>query len=164
MMTICTVSFEGFMGFLVSVLSVLVTALLGWQICSIIDIKKWKIEIERKFYHALNNIDYSTALMYGRTSQMLSFSLIHIEKEEILYQTGASAMISIKMFCTLGCFTEANAIASSFYITLLNSDDCKLSKKQISSLIAELNKIPHHDKLQDYINIQNALIQRYKDL
>lgn len=136
-----------YVGVIVATLALLVTVLIGWQIWTLIDMKGLKNEFKKEINYLHNKSDYTTALMYGRTSQMIASSICGVCREEIKNQMLMNGIISIKMLLNLHAEVEYKAILKTMLEALKATNDITLSEKNIENLILSIGEIKKRDEI-----------------
>lgn len=140
--------------FVLGAFTLLVTLLVAWNIWSTIDVKSNKkeqdsrfIDIQRKFNHTQNEASYNMALMYGRTSQMISCSLANIGKEELKKDMLRSAITSVKMFANLSSEKEYNSILRTTLEAMAATEKIYLSEGDIDKLLLMIGEIQQRESI-----------------
>lgn len=143
-----------YIGVVVTILALLVTLLIGWNIWSMIDIKGVRkefntlnLDIQHKFNYLQNMTDYNTALMYGRTSQMIACSLADIGKEELKKDMLCSAITSVKMFANLSSDKEYNSILRTTLEAMTVTEKIHLSEEDVEKLLLMIGEIQQRENI-----------------
>jgi hypothetical protein len=143
-----------YMGVVVAILALLVTLLIGWNIWSMIDIKGIRKEfddlhsdIQRQFNYLHNKTDYNTALMYGRTSQMIACALADIGKEDRKKDMLRSAITSVKMFANLSSEKEYNSILKTTLEAMKATEKIHLQESDIEKLLLMIGEIQQRESI-----------------
>lgn len=144
----------GDMSFILGTFALLVTLLVAWNIWSAIDINGSQKEqearftdIQQKFNYIQNCADYNSALMYGRTSQMIACSLSNIGKIELKKDMLRSAIVSVKMFANLSAETEYNSILKTTLQAMKATDKVPLSEADIDNFLLMIGEIKQRENI-----------------
>ncbi len=143
-----------YVGVIVGILTLLITLLIGWNIWSMIDIKGLRKEFDslssenqRQINYLHNKTDYNTALMYGRTSQMIACALAEIDKDERKKDMLRSAIVSVKMFVNLESEKEYNSILGTTLEAMKATDKICLYESDIDELLLMIGEIQQRESI-----------------
>lgn len=115
-------------GVLVGILSLLVTTLLGWQIYSVIDIKKTVDEIKS---HTNRAQEETMARAYTSIMNQTSY-IIEGRENDDCYNAIANGLYACKHYHLAGNNKECSNLLS--ILSNFNKDKCSLNKKHIKDL------------------------------
>lgn len=123
-----TLGFD-YMGVIVGILSLLVAFLLGWQIYSVIDMKK---SIEEIKSNTNKRQEETMARAYTSIMNQTSYKVEGREEDDDCYNAIANGLFACKHYHLAGNKKECTNLLS--IMTNFKKDNCKLNQKQINNL------------------------------
>ena len=143
-----------YIGVISLVLSFSLTLLIGWNIYSIIDLKrlnkKYKIlekEAERNNNYMHNKIDFNNGLSMCFNAIGLACSISKESEEHAKYQMILQGAGGLKILSNLQEFEMCNCVAGIMMATIDDTKHIILNKVEVSELVSVLKEIPNMDKI-----------------
>ena len=143
--------------FIVAVLSILVVALISWQIYSIIDIRKIRKEVEDKRQAIVYEADRSALLSFVALSDFYYELLVKTssnEKEFKYLHYRISALVSASR---IKDYEYCNAIVRALLETIVE-EHLKLRKYNRQLLVALLLSVKEQNKIQDFQTLLQKIL------
>lgn len=133
----------------IAALSVLATILLGWNIWSVIDSKRFEDNVKKELNYTHNKIDYDLGVMYISFSQMLAAYLVKLEKSEtkkimINYMINGLKILSKMPNTSIECNSVTNTIAE----TLSQTTDISITSESAREIIERLGEIENRASIE----------------
>jgi hypothetical protein len=141
------------MSILVSVLAILVTTLIGWNIRNIIDLKQKEAQIEGEINYIHNKADYNHAITYSFLASIAVGPQSELEGVRKMLVYGLNA---VKIFTNLGIEKECTATIDILCLQLENSN-VKFDKSLIAELNALIGGIPDYTSVEGMLQLQNMI-------
>lgn len=158
-----------YMGVIITVLAILVTILVGWQVLQVIDFKRdlsiHKNDLEKSVSEKLKILDYklslidiekrkANALFQGEIAQLYGALARGVFNKEYLFISHTIKAVLLWEDCEEYKNASANI---QFLLSTIKIEDIKLRKYQIYSLKETLNKIKHPEKIINYSDIYELI-------
>ena len=136
-----------YVGLLVGILSFLTTALLGWNIYQLIDVKELQKKyhhIEKEFNYTHNKMDYAYGISLLSQAQTLACHLCTNTQDRGLlkYNMLNLSLEGIKILSKLGCISECNSLIDTLIEAMGTSIDTKLTECEYNSIIPLFDEFP----------------------
>lgn len=147
-------------GVLVTVLSILVTLLIGWNIWSVIDLKGYKrkymklskkIEQETNYLHNKADFHYGLSMCYN--AQSLAGSLSNSSLHNNKFQMYLQAANGLKILSNLGEFDMCRPVIDTLLSTEEDTHDVCLTCVERKQVLVMLKEIPNLDKLDGLLEL-----------
>jgi hypothetical protein len=142
------------MAILVGVFSMLVTVLIGWNIYSVIDLKKYKREynklskiIEKETNYLHNKADYHYGLSMCYNSLALACSLSNRRNESSKFQMYQQAANGMKILSNLEEFKHCKSVVEIINDTEKATKEILLTTEEKIIVRDLLKEIPHINKI-----------------
>lgn len=150
-----------YIGVVISIISIAVTFLIGWNFYQLIDFKEKTKELDeanKRVNEALNNIhnkaDYNQAIAYGIMSQNASVHFAHNEKEVVKLQMLSKGLTALKILSKFpDCDKEIASLSNTLIKGMGNSSMVLLDEKNKINLLLLCGEIVHKEKIPKYYEI-----------
>ena len=152
------------MGVLVGVLSLLVAMLLGWQIYTLMDIRKIQLEVKRNKNEANLMMERRIAESHCALWMFYQSKIEGTQQDTVLllYACLSSGIASIYHFSQCGEYQMAGSCCNSLVCLKDTLTHTKLEKKMIQSQIQVLLSVQNPSKIQGYGELLSVLYKCLK--
>lgn len=143
----------------ITVLSILTTILLGWNIWTMLDIKG----VDRKIQKLKDDISYVMGITYGNMSQIQATTISGMGKDLIVVSMLHNTITSLKILSKIpDTQKECDQIAETA-ADLLTNTNIQISALHASDLLEYLGSIENRDKINGIETIRQKLTKFIKN-
>ena len=146
-----------YQGVLVGILSLLVTALIGWNIYTIIDIKRTRDKIDEISTGASFMVQKNMAV--SESTNWMIYHYLLLEKDPLgleyrfLYH-GVACLFHTSQFSDI---TTCNAIVKGLLESIVNPNSITITKNGKNEILKLLSNVKHTDKIEGYLELLNRI-------
>jgi hypothetical protein len=146
-----------YQGILVSALSLLVTALIGWNIYTIIDIKSTRDKIDEISTGASSMIQKNMAI--SESANWMIYHYLLLEKDPLgleyrfLYH-GIACLFHTSQFSDIA---TCNAVVKGLLECIANPKSITITKNRKNEILKLLSGVKHTDKIEGYLELLNKI-------
>lgn len=142
-----------------TVLSILVTVLIGWSIWSTVDCKGLSDKMNKEANYIHNKIDYQLGLFYGNFSQMLAVGIANVNEQDVKFAMINYMINCLKILSKLpGTTDECNSIASSVTEAIQASKKIAIKEEDAKFLLKKIGEIENKNAIKGLDKIIDELI------
>lgn len=143
-------------GILVGVLALLVTALIGWQIYSAIDFDR-KIKSVKELTELINRQIALTNLSSSMASSDFYYQLCTNDMRNIGFKYIQHSLFAIRYASAMGDFATCNILVKSILEVIVNPEEIKLSRHNKDLIFTVLYEIKNEGKINRYRELLQML-------
>ena len=146
-----------YQGVLVGILSLLVTALIGWNIYTIIDIKSTRDKIDEISTGA--SFMGQKNMAGSESTNWMIYHYLLLEKDPLgleyrfLYH-GVACLFHTSQFSDI---TTCNAIVKGLLESIVNPNSITITKNGKNEILKLLSNVKHTDKIEGYLELLNRI-------
>lgn len=133
---------------IISVLAVLVTVLIGWNVYSAIDIENSLRKSKQRYTRMQRMQDYNSALLYSCYASLEGYAITDVGKHDLKLQMLHAGLISIKYFSIDGNYKECNQVAKILIEALKYTSTDLLTSKEYEGLLLTVGEISNRDRIE----------------
>lgn len=148
-----------YLGWIVGVLALLTTILLGWNIYSIIDIK----ETQRRYSDIINDVDIAShkVLTLQENVNWMIYHQLLLGKDPIglEYRLIYHSVACLYHASCINDWGYCSAITKGICENLANPDNIKLKSKNKAEIISLLHKVREKDRINGYNEVLTKILR-----
>lgn len=146
-----------YQGVLVSVLSILVTILIGWNIYTLIDIKSTKDKIEEISSGASFMVQKNLAIAENTTWEIYYYLLLKKDPLGLEYRFLYHGLAGLLYTSKIGNITTCNSIVKCMLECIDAPENIIITKPGKIRLLGFIREIEHADKIERYLELVNRI-------